>query len=497
MENIGNDEQLMEAFDSQSLDTFIRPSISSDAYTAEVTILRHDPGAVFGNDTVRQFLARDNITYGIKDEKLQELIELVKTGPDKKVIVVAEGAHLEEGKDGFEDYRFRIKLEAGKIDENKIDFKERGTVNNVKKGQVLAVVTKEIPGKPGMRVDGKVNTPREIKSIKIPTAGLNVTMSVEGNKYTYTADIDGHARLVFKEIQVNEDFILVGNLDYTKGNIDFVGNVIVKGTVNSGFKVKAGGDVLVGGDIEPEAIVEAANDVTVKGTIKCGKKKSGKVVAGRHVSARRAINSFIVAGGNVFVKEQIMDTIVHCDGKFASTSAKIVGCRIEAISGIYVNVVEIEDSTSTNYLDAGKSIEAIERVKKIDNELERITNEKALLAKNVTKDMGYKDNNFESLEVSAQDEIKRVGAARSKHMKMLKEEEEVLQKEKEELLPRMKRNPDARIQIIGGIYPTCYIHIGDKEVKVLDEKKSACVLDQVEENKNAENDQEAPSASEN
>ncbi len=494
MENIDSGDQFTNAMDTRSLDTFIRPSISSDAYTAEVTVLRHDPDAVFGNDTIRQFLSGNNITYGIQDEKVEEVIEAVKNGPDKKVITVAKGAPLEEGKDGCEDYRFRIKLEAGKIDENKIDFKERGLINNVKAGQVLAMVTKEIPGKPGMRVDGKVNAPREVKTVKVPTAGVNVTMSVKGNTYTYTADIDGHARLVFKEIQVNEDFILVGDLDYTKGNIDFVGNVIIKGTVKSGFTVKAGGDVLVGGDIEPEAVVEAANDVTVKGVIKCGKKKSGKVIAGRHVTARRAINSFIVAGGNVSVKEQIMDTVVHCDGKFASTSAKIIGCKIEAISGIYAHVVGIEDSSSTNYLYAGKSIEAIERVKKIDSELERIKNEKALLAKSISKDTTYKDSDFEHLDVSEQEKIKRLGAARSKHIKMLNEEEDGLQKEREELLPRMKTNPHARIQITGGIHPSCFIHIGDKEIRVLDKKKGACTLDQDGKNKSAEEKESNSSA---
>ncbi len=474
--------------DEKLLETFIRPEISDDIYSATVTILRHSTDAVFGIDHIEQFLNRNNITYGLKVEGLQEIVESVKSGPDGKEIVVARGAALEEGKDGSEDYRFNIKLKAGKIDEDKIDFKERGIINNVRAGQVLAVLNKEVPGKPGMCVDGKVIEPQPVNCVKIPTAGNNVTMHVEGNTYTYTTTISGHARLVFKEIQVNEDFIIVGDLDYTKGNIDFVGNVEIKGTVKSGFKVKAGGDVLIGGDVEPDALIQAAKDVTVKGTIKCGK-EPGKIIAGRHVSARRVINSLIMAKGNMFVNEQFLESVVHCDGKFASSTAKIVGSKIEAISGIYVNTVGKEDSNASNQLDAGKAIEAVMRVEKIDAELENITNEKALLAKNVTKDVGYKDGDFSNLEVTDQDRIKRLGAARSKHMKTLNEQEEELKKEKEELLPRLKENPNAKITIKGCIYPTCYIRIGEKEIKVLDGKKGSCVIDgkKEEEPKKAEN----------
>ena len=79
--------------------------------------------------------------------------------------------------------------------------------------------------------------------------------------------------------------------------------------------------------------------------------------------------------------------------------------------------------------------------------------------------------------MNEQDRIKRLGAARSKHAKMLKEEEDALQEEKKGLLPRMKQNPNARIEIKGCIYPTCYIRIGEKEIKVLDEKMGACIID--------------------
>lgn len=472
---MAGETQFSDTEDIKTPENFIRTKISDDAYSATVTILKHNPDAVFGIDTIKQFLDRNNITYGLKDERIQEIINSVKSGPAGKKVIVAEGAAFEESKDGIEDYRFSKKLDAGKIDGDKIDFKERGLVNNVRAGEVLAVITKEVPGKPGMCVDGKVIEPQPVKKIKFPTAGINVSMFTKDNTFTYTAMASGHARLVFNNMQVNEDFIIVGDLDYTKGNIDFVGNVEVKGTIKSGFKVKAGGDVLIGGNIEPGAFVQAGKDIAVKGTVKCGK-KPGKIIAGRDINAITVLNSLLEAGGDVYIKKQILESTVHCDGKFASSTAKIVGCRITAISGIFVNTVGLEDSNVENYLNAGKNIELAERFEKVKSELEKIKNEKALLAKNVSKNVGYKDEDFTKLDINEQDRVKRMGAARSKHMKMLKEQEEELLKEKEELMPNMKENPNATIEIKGCIYPACFIRVGKKEIKILDEKKRACVI---------------------
>ena len=48
-------------------------------------------------------------------------------------------------------------------------------------------------------------------------------------------------------------------------------------------------------------------------------------------------------------------------------------------------------------------------------------------------------------------------------MKILKEQEEVLLKEKEELMPGLKENPNATIEIKGCIYPACFIRVGKKK----------------------------------
>jgi hypothetical protein len=341
----------------------------------------------------------------------------------------------------------------------------------------LARIKAEIPGKPGIRIDNETLSPRPVKKVSIPTAGCNVSVFKDKNIYTYTAMASGHARMVFNEMQVNPDYIIPGDLDYTKGNIDFVGNVEVMGTVKSGFKIIAGGDVIVRGDVESDVIIQAKKDITVKNNINCGK-NSGKIVAGGNVNAFRVVNSVIHAEGDVFIRDQIMESAIYCDGKFSSTWGKIVGSEIEAVSGIHVNTVGLDNSNAKNIIKAGKTYRFSDKLEKINSELEIVKNELALLAKGVSTgtEQSYQDKNFENLSIKDQERIKRLGMARSKHAKSLNERKESLQKQKDEILPNMRENPNAIIEIKGGIYPTCYIKIGKNDIKILDEKKSACIF---------------------
>lgn len=462
---------------SKFLSTYVAIKISPDYYSAVGKIRKVDKDAIFGIDHVKEYLKGYSITYGLINANIMELIENIKHGPLGKEILIAKGSKLQEGVDGEATYNFRIKLLAGKVGEDKIDFRERGSVNNVRSGQILARIVAEIPGKPGVRIDNEIIPAKPVKAVSIPTAGCNVSVFNDKNVFTYTAMVSGHARMVFNEMQVNPDYIIPGDLDYTKGNIDFVGNVEVMGTVKSGFKIVAGGDVIVRGDVESDVIIQAKNDITVKKNINCGK-NPGKIIAGGNVNAFRVVNSVIKAEGDVFIRDQIMESTIYCDGKFSSTWGKIVGSEIEAVSGIHVNTLGLDNSNAKNIISAGKTYRYSEKLDKINSELEIVKNELALLAKGVSAgaEQSYQGSNFENLSVKEQERIKRLGIARSKHAKSLNERKEKLQKEKDEILPNMRENPNAIIEIKGGIYPTCYIKIGTNDIKILDDKKSACIF---------------------
>ena len=72
--------------------------------------------------------------------------------------------------------------------------------------------------------------------------------------------VDERKISVIPVIEVN------GDVDLSTGNIEFVGNVIVRGSVQTGFFVKAGGDVEITGTVSG-GIVEGKDVVIRMGII--------------------------------------------------------------------------------------------------------------------------------------------------------------------------------------------------------------------------------------
>jgi hypothetical protein len=75
-------------------------------------------------------------------------------------------------------------------------------------------------------------------------------------------DSTGHA-VVRHTVDVLTVAELPEDVDYRTGNVDVPGNVVVGGTVRSGFSVRAAGAVVIKGSVEAGASVTANGDITV------------------------------------------------------------------------------------------------------------------------------------------------------------------------------------------------------------------------------------------
>ncbi len=121
--------------------------------------------------------------------------------------------------------------------------------------------------------------------------GENIMLSEDGcalvAKETGHLVFDGGCFNIRTTVTIDQD------VDASTGNIDFVGDVVVKGFIREGFKVSSAGNVTVAGNINGAA-VEAGGNVTVKnGIIK------SKVTAHGEVKAQFSEYSDITADGSV------------------------------------------------------------------------------------------------------------------------------------------------------------------------------------------------------
>ena len=132
------------------------------------------------------------------------------------------------------------------------------------------------------------------------------------------------------KINVYAIYEVLGDVDNSTVNIDFIGNVIIKGNVLTGFKVKAGGYIEVRGVVEGAKLVAQGDVVLKKGIQGMGK---GIIETQGNVIARFIENSTVTAKGNI-TTETILHSAINCGGK-----VEVGGRKGLIAGGLFVLVV--------------------------------------------------------------------------------------------------------------------------------------------------------------
>jgi len=196
----------------------------------------------------------------------------------------------------------------------------------VHKGEVLAQKIAATYGKPGETVDGVEVPALPGRDLEIPI-GKGVELSED--RMQAIASLDGLPAIISGKICVLPVFEVKNDVDMSVGNIDFVGNVIVRGNITSGFTVKANGNIDVFGNVE-DAYVEAGGKIAIRGGI-YGRGK-GLVKAAEDIVVRFVERGNVKAQGSVKVGEAVMHSNITA-GKKVSVGGKrglIVGGMVRA-----------------------------------------------------------------------------------------------------------------------------------------------------------------------
>jgi uncharacterized protein (DUF342 family) len=335
--------------------------ITEDGMAAAYLNLPLLPESVqFSTDDIHDLLSAAGVTVGCDEKRIQELCRSLAQGIEEKVLVLlAKGTPGEDPVDGNATFLFQAETQAGSQQKSgAIDFKERSTLPSVAKDEVVAEGTPPVPGKPGVTVtddDVEVKEPGVVELI----AGDNVREEKEGETVKLLSEIDGGASIVTVETPGENGLIrhtvsvrviaqISGNVDYETGNIDFEGNVDIKGRVVGGFKVKASGDVIVGEGVEDGAEILADGGLTVRQGI-VGKNTS--IVVKGDVQARFIQDAMIQGDGEVKAEVYIRSANVRTSGDVVvegkGSSGGIMGGETWALKTITSNNVGAEANAST------------------------------------------------------------------------------------------------------------------------------------------------------
>ncbi len=277
-------------------------------------IFRFYPPTIGGSrvdiNEIKGDLKANDIKVELDEEAFNEFLNNKDYG---RSYVLARGKEPKEGCDGEIKYFFNTdpSRKPAVKEDGTVDFFHLDTITTCGAGQVLAELVPAIPGEDGYDVHGKRLTPRQVKEVRF-NHGPNMHVSEDGMKLI--ADIDGHISMIQDKIFVS-GVLELENIDTSTGNIEnYNGNLLIKGNVIAGFRVKATGDIEIRGVVEG-AYVEAGGQITVvrgvngmeKGILKAKTNvvvkyiENATVIAGNNVTTECILNSTVTAGNGIYV----------------------------------------------------------------------------------------------------------------------------------------------------------------------------------------------------
>jgi uncharacterized protein len=333
--------------DSSQFQEWLQVSVSEDKMNAYLVFRKVEGEVKLTTQELETYLASQGVKHGLQ----QDLLYLISQRPQDFYFtqnIVAIGTPPKNGQDG--SIRVLYELSDQKIirpaerEDGSVDFKEVTQLANVKTGQLIAERMPPTPGVPGKAVTGEAITGKDGKEAMFKI-GKNVVVNPE--KTAMYSAIDGLVTKTEKEkLNVFPVYEVNGDVDYNVGNIDFVGTVVIRGNILTGFRVKASGDIRVTGGIEG-ADVESEGSIEISGGI-IGSNK-GYVRAGRNIRCSFIQEGNAYAGEEITVNQSIMHSNVRAGRNVLCNGAKglIVGGQVQAGERVIARTIGNSMSTAT------------------------------------------------------------------------------------------------------------------------------------------------------
>ena len=321
--------------------------ISNDHMSATIKIPKPDYGKKYSLEYIIAILNVFRVKAGIDKQAIEGI---VKNEIYDLEVVVAKGKPAVNGVDGHYEFMFsdkKKKLTPFVNDNGTVEYIGTEEYTMVEVGDLLARYTHATSGEFGFTVDSRILSPRRGRELS-PLVGSGFRIINEGTEYR--AEISGKLEFTERRIVVSQVLDVNGDVDLARGHIDFNGDVIVRGDVITGMKVKSKGNVSVFGHVEGATII-AGRDIFIKQGMQG--KGIGKLEAGGTIKGIFFEKSHLVTKGDV-VANVIMDCVVEAKGRVLveGKHGLILGGKVSSIENITAKTVGNEMEVVTK-LSAG------------------------------------------------------------------------------------------------------------------------------------------------
>lgn len=447
---------------TRGTDAPVGVSLSDSALEAYATVRTSGP---ISRSSIVNALQKEGIVTGYLDQAIEELTS--EDGARGYPVLVAQGSSPESGINAQIELFFERnpKPKVSYDSEGNVNYKEVGVIQQVKEGDLLAQKTPARRGEPGITVTGKEIAGRIGRDQNL-IAGPGTRFEDEDRTRLIAARSGVVSIHPNSEVQVSDQFIIDGDVDYAVGNVRFNGAVLVRGSVVAGFTIVAEGDVEVRGVVE-DATIHCGGNLHIRGGF-LGKGKGEVRVAG-NTHIRFLENQTVVCNGDVHIAEEIVFGNVTCGGSVVVQYGKgaVIGGVINARKGIRVKTAGNIHHQRTR-LVAGKDPVLLDRIDEATRAVSRKQTVKGLVQDGIDVLVHRKYEDHEPLDSEAEDALDTLYESMSHFDAWVEEMTEL----RDRMLDQQRAMESAAfIRVEHRIYPNVFLTIGDK-TRMIDEENT-------------------------
>lgn len=317
--------------------------VDDDQMTAQVYVEAPEGGGKpLAADAMMQLLKDHGV---IKGHLTDVLAGLAAKPVYNRLVVIAKGKEPVAGSNGMIRPLFETFHKPRVTDKSqKVDFKDVNLIRSAKAGEVIAEKIDPTLGEAGYAVSGRI-LPAESGQIAEFQLGANVEISPDGKNLI--SKIEGRPVLESNgKIRVDE-VVYLKNIDYSTGNVDFPGSVIVEQSVADGFKLNASGSIILQSSVGVCEITAGKDVILSAGFMGRGE---GKISSGGDVYARFVEQGTVVAKGSIFISEAALHSRLTAGGSVVVKGGRgdITGGEVSSGKFVHCNKLGGAGETKTS-----------------------------------------------------------------------------------------------------------------------------------------------------
>jgi uncharacterized protein len=318
--------------------------VTADRLSATISVSSQAPAATLTLDAVLAALQTAHLV--VNDDvrgRAEAFVAALQTSAADRLseATIAVGRPPVESRDGVLLWDAALReLMRQWNDDGAPDFYDPAAVLSVAAGTVLGRIGPPTPGTDGVDVHGAVLPARGQSRPLVLKDG--VQLGDDGASVVATTA--GKVRYQSPELAIGAVQELAGDADPVGGVLEVPGDAVIRGTIPTACKVRAGGELTVWGSIEA-ADVAAGGQVNVRGGILARGK--GRVVAGGQIAAKFCDEADLQAQGDIRLRKEMMNSRVHTESRLLLPQGAIIGGEVFARCGIEVATLGSEGGIAT------------------------------------------------------------------------------------------------------------------------------------------------------